>query len=150
MLLSACVSSGGGDAIRPLASSISRDAYVARVTVTEAPSTARPEFKTVFADRSAQKLRTCAHGSRPLWLNVAVSEFHQSNGAKAYLLGDANRIKAVAKLIDPDTGAVLGDFDINRSVGGGGLLPAIAMSHGQEQMADAFADELCKRAFVAR
>jgi len=96
------------------------------------------------------QLKKCAKGDKPLRLEVAIGDFHQSNAAKAYLIGDANRIRGVAKLVDPATGAVVGDYDINRSVGGGGLIGAIGMSDAAGQMADAFAGEVCKQAFIAR
>lgn len=150
LLLSACVSSGGADAIHPIASSVSANSFVQQVVVTDAPANVRPEFKDVFAKRALAKLNNCAHGNKPLRLDVAVADFHQSNGAKTYLIGDANRIRGTAKLVDPSDGSVVAEYDFNRSVGGGGLIAAVAMSHGQEQLADAVGDEICKQAFIAR
>ena len=150
LLTTGCVSYGGADAIHSIASNVSAHAFVSDVVVTDAPTSVRPEFKAVFAARALAKLQTCAQGDKPLRLEATIADFHQSNGAKAYLLGDANRIRGVAKLIDVSDGSTVGDYDINRSVGGGGLLPAIAMSHAQEQMSDAFAEEVCKQAFIAR
>lgn len=150
VMVAGCVSSGGADAIHPLASAVSAQSFVQEVVVTEAPATVRPEFKAIFAARTLAKLKACAHGDKPLRVEFAIADFHQSNGAKTYLIGDANRIHGVAKLVDPADGSVVGDYDISRSVGGGGLIAAMAMSHGQEQLADAVGDQLCKQAFVAR
>lgn len=150
LMLAACISSGGADAIHPIASDVSIHAYVRDVVVTDAPGAVRPEFKTVFAARVLAKLKSCTHGDKPLRLEASIADFRQSNGAKAYLIGDANRIRGTAKLFDVADGGLVADYDINRSVGGGGLIAAMAMSHAQEQMADAFAEEVCKQAFIAR
>lgn len=148
--LAGCVSSGGADAIKPIASAVSTGSFVQDVVITDAPATVRPDFKTVFAGRVLTKLKACSHGAKPLRVELVVADYNQSNGVKTYLIGDANRVRGRAKLVDPIDGSVVGDYDFNRSVGGGGLIAAMAMSHAQEQLADAVGDELCKQAFIAR
>ena len=76
-----------------------------------------------------------------------MTEFKKANPAMTFLVGDSNVIKGQAVLIDPATGRKVADFDITRSVGGGGLIAAAGMSQAEEQMTEAFGKEICKRAF---
>jgi hypothetical protein len=63
------------------------------------------------------------------------------------LVGSSNSIKGSAQLIEPADGKVVGDYDIDHSVGGGGIFAAIGMAGAESKMADAFAEELCSQAF---
>lgn len=148
--LSACVSSGDADAIKPIASSVSAVSHVETIVVTSAPDNVSPAFKTTFVANAGERLRTCATGPKPLRLEVTITNFKKQNAALTYLAGDSNRIKGSAKLVDPASGEVVGDYEITRSTGGGGLIAAAAMSNSEADMSKAFADELCKRAFIAR
>ena len=145
-----CVSSGGADAIKPIASDVATKSYVKEVVLAGTPDGASPQFKDTFASKVSDKLKDCAKGTKALRLEATIVDFHRSSGLKTWMIGDANRIKGTAKLIDPESGAVVADYDINRSVGGGGLIAAVAMSDAEGQMSTAFGDELCKRAFVSR
>lgn len=150
LLLAACVSSGGGDTVKPLASDISSNAFVSQIELRTPPANASPTFQHTFVRSVSDKLKTCAKGSRPLKLVVEISEFKKANAAATFLVGSSNNIRGSAKFEDPATSEVLADFDIHRSVGGGGLVAMAAMAQAEEQMSNAFGDELCKKAFVRR
>lgn len=148
-LLAACVNSGGGDTIVPLPSELVRTGRVAEISV-NAPAGASAEFPAVFRTRAQERLNRCATGQRPLNLQVDVTEFRRANAAATLLVGSSNSIRGVARLVDPATGGVVGDYEINRSVGGGGILAVAGMAEAEEQMSTAFAEELCNRAFGGR
>ena len=90
-------------------------------------------------------------------LSVAIARFSSRDAGKALLIGDSNVIKGSAKLTD-EGGTVVGDFDIARSVGGPGILSGVvpggitmmALAGPEDSMANAFADEICDRAFAKR
>jgi hypothetical protein len=150
LLLAACVSSGGSDTVKALASDVSSNAFVSQVELRTPPANASPTFQETFVSRVSEKMKSCAHGSRPLKLVVDITEFKKANAAATFLVGSSNNIRGSAKLQDPATSEVLADFDINRSVGGGGLIAMAAMAQAEEQMSNAFGDELCKKAFIRR
>ncbi|MET0274723.1 MAG: hypothetical protein ABW360_17185 [Phenylobacterium sp.] len=150
LLLAGCVSSGGSDTVKPLASDISTTSFVSEIDLRTPPANASPGFKEVFVSKVSEKLKGCAKGTRPLKLVVDITEFKRANPAMTMLVGSSNVIHGSAKLQDPATNAVVADYDINRSFGAGGLLGVAAMSQAEEQMSSAFGDELCKRAFIRR
>jgi len=148
--LGGCVSSGGGDTVKQIASNVSTSSYVDKIVLVSAPHNVSTTFPATFTEKVKSKLDRCATGKAPLRLEVMIIEFHQSNPAMTVLVGSSNLIKGTARLIDPATDAVVADYDVTRSVGAGGLLGAAIMADGESQMSDAFGDELCKRAFIRR
>ena len=148
--LSACVSSGGADAIKPIASDVSESSHVKTVVLTSAPVGVDAAFRDRFVAAVQSRLSGCAKGARPLRLELAVQDFHGSNGFKTWALGDSNHVRGSARLVDPASGVVVADYDVNRSVGGGGLIAAVAMGNPDQQMGVAFGDEVCKQAFIRR
>lgn len=145
-----CVSSDSGDTILALTDVRARTASVGEIVLTGAPETVSPEFAGILQARLREKLSQCATGDQPLRLEVRVLELERANPAMTYLVGDANVIRAQVALIEPSTGEKVGDYDVSKSVGGGGLIAAIGMSQAEEQMSSALGDDICARAFGAR
>ena len=148
--LAACVSSGGGDTVKQISSDLSASARVSEVVVASAPANVSAEFQTVFRQKVMEKLGECAKGQTPLRLEATITDFKKANPATTWLVGSSNLIKGTAKLVDAATGEVVADYDVTRSVGGGGLIAVAGMAQADEQMSSAFGDEICKRAFVRR
>jgi len=148
--LAACVSSGGADTVKAIPSDVSANSFVSEIVLQAPPANASPTFQQVFVSRVDEKLKDCAKGSRPLKLVVDITEFKRANAAATMLVGSSNKIRGSAKLYDPAANTLVADYDINRSVGGGGLIAMAAMAQAEEQMSSAFGEELCKRAFVRR
>ena len=146
----ACVSSGGGDTVKQINSDLSANARVSEVVVASAPANVSAQFQTVFPQKVMEKLGECAKGQTPLRLEATITEFKKANPATTWLVGSSNLIKGTAKLVNPTTGEVVADYDVTRSVGGGGLIAVAGMAQADEQMSSAFGDEVCKRAFVRR
>ncbi len=145
--LAGCVNSSSGDVITPLARDRAATASIGEIVLTSAPDTVSEDFPAIFQREVRERLDKCARGSRPLRMEVRVAELEGSNVAKAYLVGDSNVIRAQVVLIEPETGETVGDYEVSRSVGGGGLFAALAMAEAEEQMSGALATDICERAF---
>lgn len=145
--LSGCVSSSGGDTIKALSPERARSASIGDVVLAAAPTTVSEGFASLFDTLVTAELAKCATGTQPLRLEIRISELKAANPAMAYLVGDSNVIRGTAVLIDPATGETVGDYEISRSTGGGGLIAAINMAQAEEQMSRAFGAEICNRAF---
>lgn len=145
--LSACVTSSSGDTIRALAPERARTASIGEIVMVSKPETVSEDFATVFTTRVREEVAKCATGDQPLRLEVRITEMKAANPAMTVLVGDSNRIRGTAVLVDPATGQTVGDFEITRSTGGGGLIAAASMGQAEEQMSRAFGEEVCKRAF---
>lgn len=145
--LAGCVNSTSGDVILPLAPARAATASVGELVLVSAPATVSAEFPAIFQREVRERLDKCARGSRPLRMEVRITELEGSNVAKAYLVGDSNVIRAQVVLIEPGTGEKVGDYEVSRSVGGGGLFAALAMAEAEEQMTGALATDICERAF---
>ncbi|MBJ7484048.1 hypothetical protein [Brevundimonas sp.] len=146
--LSGCVTSSTGDTIKPLSADRARDASIGDIVLVAKPDTVSAEFAGIFETRVREELAKCATGSSPLRLNVRIIEMKGANAAMTVLVGDSNVIRGSAALIDPATGEIVGDYEINQSTGGGGLIAAVSMGQAEEQMSRAFGKALCDRAFA--
>ncbi|MBX4158662.1 hypothetical protein K4A07_16190, partial [Lactiplantibacillus plantarum] len=124
LCVSGCVSSGSGDTILAIPREQAAAMSVGQIVLTGRPENVSADFEQVFATQVRQETDRCATGATPLRLEVRVTEFKKANPAMTFLVGDSNVIKGQAVLIDPATGRKVADFDITRSVGGGGLIAA--------------------------
>lgn len=146
LCLAACAATGESRADYAAADT---QGHVREVTVVAAPAGAPPGFREAFAAKALARLNSCAHGARPLTLQADIVDFHASNGVKTYFIGDSNEVRGEAKLVD-DQGRAVGDYDIHRRYSGQDIYGAVAMRDAVGQMAEAFAGEVCKRAFGRR
>src|SRR5579864_5319572 len=143
--LAGCTSTS--DTVKRLPTEIARDAYVSEIKIVALPDNVSPEFRGQLVSELESHLKDCARGSRPLRLAVTVTLFSPQNPALTILIGDSNKIKGTARLIDPSNEGIVGDYDIGWSEGWGGIVAAVAMAGPEGKMTHAFADEVCKRAF---
>ena len=145
--LSGCVTSSTGDTIKPLSADRARGASIGDIVLVAKPETVSAEFPGIFETRVREELAKCATGANPLRLNVRIIELKGANAAMTVLVGDSNVIRGSAALVDPATGEIVGDYEINQSTGGGGIIAAMSMGQAEEQMSRAFGKALCDRAF---
>lgn len=143
-------STSSSEAITDLAPDVKTGSYVSQIEIKDLPAYAPASFPDSLASALQQALVTCATGKHPLRLEVHVSKYKSENAAMTILVGSSNAIEGSARLLQPDTGAVLGDYDISTSTGGGGVIAAVAMANAQYDMTHAFASDLCKKAFGNR
>lgn len=146
LVLSGCASSSS-DVVKPLPLALAKSGFVETIDVKSVPVNVSPDFKAMLVADLQKTLKLCAKGTTPLRLEASVTQFKGQNAFATILIGDSNLIRGSVQLIDPATKAVVGDYDISRSQGGGGLIAAAALSGAEGQMTDAFAKEVCVQAF---
>jgi hypothetical protein len=146
-LIAGCVSYTGGDNIKRLSDDVAASAKVGSIVVRNVPADVSAEFKPALEGELRKKTSLCAKGQMELSLEVDIAQVRTQNVALTVLVGNSNGIKGQARLIRPDTGEVVGDYEIFHSVGGGGVIAAIGLSGAERQMAVDFADAVCARAF---
>jgi hypothetical protein len=147
LALPGCVATSSSDAVKQLPTDLAEHASVSDIDIGALPPNVSADFKGKLEAALRSRLSECAHGDHALRLSVTVEKFSGENAAMTILAGSSNVIKGSAKLIEPADGSVVGDFDIAHSVGGGGVFAAIGMAGAESKMADAFATELCTKAF---
>lgn len=149
-LLAGCVSSGKSGAISALPDSVRANARIASVELQNTPRTGvSATFNSDF-ERSVQtKVDGCTTGQSALTLQVTLDGYHAPNFAHALFAPSESQISGVARLIDA-SGAVVGEYRIQRSLIIGGVLGAVAAANAERTMSEAFGDELCKQAFRRR
>lgn len=146
ILLAGCVNSSS-ETVRSMPADLMKNGKVAAITVKDVPTNTSPEFRGKMESQLRQAMDHCATGTEPLDLEVSVTDFKGNSAAKTILIGDSNNIKGQARLRRANGGDVVGDFDIARSVGAGGIAGALIMSNAEDQTASGFATEVCERAF---
>jgi len=132
--------------VSALARDVAAGSYVDQMSVVSAAKGLSPEFEGVFRARVAEKLRACAAGTRPLRLEARIDRLDKANPVATALIGGANVLRGSARLVDVQTGEVVGDYRIGSTVIGG-RLAVLKMAEAEEQMSDRFGEELCKQAF---
>jgi len=99
------------ETVKRLPTEIARDAYVSEIKIVALPDNVSPEFRGKLVSELESHLKDCARGSHPLRLAVTVTLFSPQNPALTILIGDSNKIKGSAQLIDPSNEGTVGDYD---------------------------------------
>lgn len=144
--LGGCVNLSRSAPVTPLAPEVARSGRVTEVMLADAPRTVSSEFEAIFRRRVQAKLDGCALGQRPLRLEATVARLTRTNPVVTAVVAGANVLRGSARLVDVETGAPAGEYQIGRTVVGG-RIAALVMAEAEEQLSDAFGDELCKQAF---
>lgn len=145
--LAGCVTYSSSDTIIALSPERAARASIGDIVLIDAPDTVSADFPAIFQREVRERMSACALGTVPLRMEVKILELEGANAAAAYFVGDSNVIRAQVVLIDPTTSQKVGDYDVSRSVGGGGLFAAIGLAQAEEQMSEALATDICERAF---
>jgi hypothetical protein len=145
--LSACVGMSRSQAVAPLAVDWARDSHVESITLQHAGLKVRPAFDAIFQQRVKAKLDRCARGGRPLRLEARLDRLDKAHPLAAVLVGGANVLRGSARLVDVATGQVVGDYKVGKTIVGS-RFAILVMAEAEEQLSDAFGDELCKQAFA--
>ena len=147
LLLSSCLSLSRSATVAAAPAELVRDGRVASIVLTKGDIGVSPQFDAIFQQRVAAKLGGCATGATPLRLEAALDRVDKTNPVVTALLFGSNVLRGAATLVREDTGEVVGQYQIGRTIVGRG--PAvIAMAQAEEQLSDAYGDELCKQAFA--
>ena len=145
--LSACVGLSRSETLTPMAEATGYRVDAVSLAVDPGIETT-PEFSAIFAQRVQAELDGCAHGSRPLRLEASIDRLDRANPVQVALIGGANVLRGHARLVDPVSGRVVGDYQIGHTVIGA-RIAVFEMAEGEEQLSTAFGRELCEQAFPA-
>ena len=149
LLLSGCMSISRSQPVSALSQDWRTGGRVGEIALTTAPDLKlTPGFEDLFKTRVKAKLDACATGQRPLRLEASLSRFDKANPVVTTLVAGANVMRGKARLVDVQAGTAVADYDIGQTVVGG-RVAIIKMGQAEEQMSDAYGDELCKLAFAA-
>jgi len=146
LLLGGCVNLSRSAVVAPIPGDLAATGRVTEVVLSKGPTTVSPEFDAIFRSRVQAKLDKCATGDRPLRLEATVERLSKTNSVVTAVLAGANVLRGTARLQDIETGAFAGEYQIGQTVVGG-RIAVVVMAEAEEQMSDAFGDELCKQAF---
>jgi hypothetical protein len=147
--LSGCLSMSRSAAVTPLDAATAAGARVSEVRLAvDRGVTVRPEFDGIFRQHVQTKLDRCATGTRPLRLEAVIERLDRANPAQVLLIGGANVLRGEARLVDPATGREVARYDIGKTIMGG-RWSIFQMAQSEEQLSDAFGQELCDQAFKA-
>jgi len=148
MTASGCVSLSRSTAVETLPSEWRAQARVSEVRLTRGDLKVTDGFDALFKQHVQAKLDGCAKGDRPLRLEAKLDRFDKANPALTALVAGANVLRGKARLVDVRTGKVVGDYAIGKTIVGG-RLAVIKMGEAEEQLSDAFGEEVCHQAFPA-
>jgi len=149
LMVSACASGSGSSVIQPLPADLVSNARIASVSVIGIPEQGvSDEFETIFETRVQSQLNECAGGTQPLTVEISLDTFDRANPAMTWLIADQNEIAGIARLSDA-SGNLVGEYLIKRAFVASGLVGIALMAQAEEQMSNAFGEELCKQAFAA-
>lgn len=147
LLLAGCESARGSSVIQPLPAALMSGTHVTSVHFTGRQGQGvGDQFRAHFARAVQNRMNDCATGSIPLSLEVTVDSFEGANPGLALMFPSQSRISGTARMRDA-SGAVVGEYRIERSLTIGGLAGALMASQALDTMSNAFGDEVCKKAF---
>ncbi len=144
--LSGCMSMSRSSAVAPLSTDWAANGRVDEVTLTKGELKVTPEFDGIFKSRVKAKLAECAKGARPLRLEANIERLDKANPVLTTVVAGANVLRGDAKLIDISTGKVVADYKVGQTIVGG-RFAIVVMGEAEEQLSDAYGEELCKQAF---
>lgn len=146
--LSGCVSMSRSEAVAPLPADIASNSRVSEIRLTRsADLKVTPEFDDIFKSRVQAKLDACAKGARPLRLEAELERVDKANPVVTAVVAGSNVLRGSARLVDVATGQVVADYKVGKTIVGG-RFAVVVMGEAEEQLSDAFGDELCKQAFA--
>lgn len=133
--------------VSSLSADWTREGRVEQVVITRGETLkVTPQFDDIFKRRVKAKLDTCAKGARPLRLEASIDRLDKANPVITTVVAGANILRGEARLVDVATGKVVADYKVGKTIVGG-RFAIIVMGQAEEQLSDAFGDEMCKQAF---
>lgn len=144
--LTGCVSMSRSQTVSSLSPDLTANARIESIRLTRGDLKVTPEFNELFRSRVKAKLDACAKGTRPLRLEASINRFDKANPVITTLVAGANVLRGEARLIDLATGQVVAVYQIGHTVVGG-RVAILKMGEAEEQLSDAFGQELCQQAF---
>ncbi|MDP3176232.1 MAG: hypothetical protein Q8M88_17550 [Phenylobacterium sp.] len=147
LVVGGCVGMSRSETVSPLSDNWTRTGRIETIALTKGDIKVTSEFDEIFKSRVKSKLDACAKGPTPLALEVTLDRLDKANPVLTTVVAGANVLRGQARLVNPATGAVVADYKIGKTIVGG-RFAIVVMGQAEEQLSDAFGDELCKQAFL--
>ena len=148
-VLAGCISKSDSAPISSLPSDWRTTSRVEAITLNrDAGIEVSGEFDGIFQQRVRAKVDACATGQRPLRLEAEIKKLTKANPFVTAILFGQNKVRGTARLVDVETGRVVGEYTIGQTITGS-RVGVIAMAEAEEQLSDAFGTEICRQAFKA-
>ena len=145
--LSACVGMSRSQPVTAMSPDVAADSRISEITLQTGDDVQlTADFAAIFADRVQAQLAACATGDRPVRLEARIDRLDKANPVQTAVIGGAKVLRGSARLVDPSTGQLVGEYEIGQTVIGG-RIAVVEMAEAEEQMSDAFGEELCEQAF---
>ena len=149
--LGGCISMSDSTAVRPVSNDVASNSRVTSIVLTKSDNLdVSSEFESVFRAKVADKLINCATGSREVRLEARIWDLNKANPAMTYLIAGQNSIRGTAKIYDANTGELLGEYNIQASTTGTGLIAAAYLAEAEENLSSSFGEQVCKQAFTVK
>lgn len=146
--LSGCVSMSRSETVQAISAADAAGGRIESITLKRTGDLKlTPEFDDLFKKHVKAKADACATGDRPLRLEASLERFDKSNAVMTAVIAGANVMRGEARLIDVRTGKTVGSYKIGKTIVGG-RFAVIVMAEAEEQLSDAFGEELCEKAFA--
>lgn len=146
LALGGCVSMSRSSPVAELPDDWAAQGKVSEIVLRAGDIKVSPQFEQTFKGRVQTKLDQCAKGQRPLRLEASVTRLDKANVVMTAVIGGANVLRGEAKLVDVATGQTVGAYNVGETVVGG-RVAVFVMAEAEEQLSDAFGQELCEQAF---
>ncbi|MES2894851.1 MAG: hypothetical protein V4759_02380 [Pseudomonadota bacterium] len=146
--LSGCMSMSRSETVSALSTDWTANGRVDEITLTKGDLKVTPQFDDIFKAKVKAKLDACAKGTRPLRLEAMIDRLDKANPVMTTVVAGANVLRGEARLVDIATGKVVADYKVGQTIVGG-RFAIVVMGEAEEQLSEAFGDELCKQAFPA-
>lgn len=146
--LAGCLNLSRSSTIEALAPDYAQAGHVQEITVShEGMKTAlSPGFDETFRSRVKARLDRCATGPRPLRLEARIDQMNKANVLFTAVVAGRNKVLGGARLVDTASGQTVGEYRIGKTIIGRSLA-VLKMARAEEQLSDAFGEELCRQAF---
>jgi hypothetical protein len=145
--LSGCVSMSRSEAVTPLPADLAEGSRVTEIRLTRSDELkVTPQFDDIFKSHVQAKLDACATGPRPLRLEAELERLDKANPVVTAVVAGSNVLRGSARLVDVATGQVVADYKVGKTIVGG-RFAVVVMGEAEEQLSDAFGEELCNQAF---
>lgn len=149
LVLAGCVSATSTTQTA-LAADLAEGGFVQEVNVSAPPDAGiSAQFATRMSEALESELAECATGRRPLRMDVMLQRTKAANPLVSAVLTDTNEVAGQVTIYSLETGATVGQYEVDwQNRGGLGLGGAFMQSAtGVNQVTEGFAEAICRRAF---
>lgn len=92
-------------------------------------------------------LAQCATGEVLHDVHVTLTQFDGANAGQAFLIGDSASMTGNVKIVEKATGALIGEYQVEGSLAGGGIIGAAMLSNPIGNLSKSFASAVCEDIF---